>query len=91
MRAPSFIKMDIEGAEGDALEGAVRVLERHRPVLLIDLHSPEQDLRVGRVSGDADYRVRTSDGREVTDLGTPWPAPHGIWGQIIATPKKVDA
>jgi FkbM family methyltransferase len=34
----SFVKMDIEGAEADALEGARATLDRHRPVLLIELH-----------------------------------------------------
>jgi FkbM family methyltransferase len=34
----SFVKMDIEGADVDALEGARTTLDRHRPLLLIELH-----------------------------------------------------
>jgi FkbM family methyltransferase len=33
-----FIKVDVEGAEGHALRGAGRVLERSRPTLLVELH-----------------------------------------------------
>lgn len=33
-----FIKVDVEGAEGRALRGATRVLERSRPTLLVELH-----------------------------------------------------
>jgi FkbM family methyltransferase len=32
-RSPSFIKMDIEGAEPDAIEGASRILNEHQPML----------------------------------------------------------
>lgn len=35
---PDFIKMDIEGAECDALRGASRLLARYRPVILLSLH-----------------------------------------------------
>jgi FkbM family methyltransferase len=33
--APTFIKMDIEGAEEDALLGAAETIRRHRPILAI--------------------------------------------------------
>jgi FkbM family methyltransferase len=34
-RAPTFVKMDIEGAEPDALAGAAGCIARHRPVLAV--------------------------------------------------------
>lgn len=36
---PDIIKVDIEGAEHIFLRGGLKTLERHKPVLLIELHS----------------------------------------------------
>ena len=36
-----FIKIDIEGAEYDALQGATALIRTHRPTLLIEAHSAE--------------------------------------------------
>ena len=38
LRAPDFIKMDIEGGEGAAVRGMSKTLRDHRPVLLMELH-----------------------------------------------------
>jgi FkbM family methyltransferase len=43
-RAPSFIKMDIEGAEVDALEGARNVIATHHPILSICIYHRQSDL-----------------------------------------------
>jgi FkbM family methyltransferase len=42
--APTFIKMDIEGAELDALEGARRSIQKHRPILSICVYHKQNDL-----------------------------------------------
>ncbi len=36
-----FVKMDVEGAEADVLQGARRVLELHRPRMVIELHATD--------------------------------------------------
>lgn len=36
---PDVIKIDIEGSEHLALRGALKVLDRHHPILLLELHS----------------------------------------------------
>src|SRR5262245_8272662 len=46
-----FIKMDVEGAEPQVLEGAKRLLASDRPVLLTELH-PTQLQRASDVSAD---------------------------------------
>ena len=46
--APGLVKIDIEGAELDALRGATRLLREGRPALVVEVHSPtlEDDCRV---------------------------------------------
>jgi hypothetical protein len=41
---PTFIKMDIEGAELDALAGARRSIQTHRPILSISVYHKQDDL-----------------------------------------------
>ena len=38
LRPPDFIKMDIEGAEADAILGMRDTIARHRPTVLVELH-----------------------------------------------------
>jgi FkbM family methyltransferase len=38
---PDFLKCDVEGAELHVLQGAERLLRSKRPILLVELHSPE--------------------------------------------------
>ncbi len=40
--APTFIKMDIEGAELDALAGAINVIKKHTPIIAVSVyHQPD--------------------------------------------------
>lgn len=41
---PNFVKMDIEGAEMEALEGMVGLIQRHRPHLAISIYHKPSDL-----------------------------------------------
>lgn len=38
-RRVDFIKMDVEGAEGDVLKGAKEVVDRYHPTMMIELHN----------------------------------------------------
>ncbi len=40
----TFIKMDIEGAEYDALLGALKVIQRDRPILAICVYHTQNDI-----------------------------------------------
>jgi FkbM family methyltransferase len=43
-RPPTLVKLDVEGAEHDALLGARRTLAEHRPIVLCELHSEPLEL-----------------------------------------------
>ena len=38
-----FVKMDIEGMEDRALRGSVRMIERHRPIVFVEVHKTDGD------------------------------------------------
>jgi FkbM family methyltransferase len=61
---PVLIKIDVEGAAGDVLDGAVHLLQQHRPRLFIELH-----LSAGqRFEHDAVSRLITQHGYHVEML-----------------------
>jgi FkbM family methyltransferase len=41
MPEPDFIKIDVEGAEELVLQGGINLLEKKRPMLMIEIHSPQ--------------------------------------------------
>lgn len=51
-----FIRMDIEGAEQKALEGALAILDRDLPHVLLEIHPPMLQARFGG-SGEAVLRI----------------------------------
>ena len=54
---PGLIKMDVEGAESTILEGARRLLERHRPILFVALHGGEQRRGCQRLMKKVGYTI----------------------------------
>jgi hypothetical protein len=50
-RPVRFIKMDVEGAEPQVLQGATRILKEDRPLILSELH-PTQLARASGVTAD---------------------------------------
>ena len=56
-----FIRMDIEGAEQKALTGALGILERDRPHVLLEIHPPMLEARFGG-SGEAVLQLFKSRG-----------------------------
>jgi FkbM family methyltransferase len=97
VKLPDFIKIDIEGAEGVALEGAIESVRQSCPTMYIELHNPDQDILVGRFLAQTGYevfRVRTPDAVKLSqqvnflqridrlDLG--YPHPEGVYGALVA-------
>ncbi len=81
-----LVKIDVEGAEGQVLCGAEDVVRRFAPVLIIELHNPEQDVAVARWLTGHGYDFQRLSGPPITDPTQGWPAPGGVWGTLVATP-----
>jgi FkbM family methyltransferase len=61
--AVTFIKMDIEGGESDAIDGAAQIIARWRPVLAVCLYHRQEHLftipdRLRKMSVDYRYYIR---------------------------------
>ena len=63
IRPPKLIKIDVEGAEADVLEGARRLLETARPIVLLATHGDRARQLSTQALEAAGYRLRS--------LGTP--------------------
>lgn len=59
---PDVLKMDVEGAEVDVLEGAERVLREHHPDWLIELHGEDLGARCVELLSRHGYRFERLDG-----------------------------
>jgi FkbM family methyltransferase len=89
-RPPTFLKMDIEGAEGAALAGARTLLRTHRPVLAIEVHSPELGDRVGEILEAERYRAWRVDlgMAPVTRMTGGGLSAEGMCGFVLALPAE---
>jgi FkbM family methyltransferase len=79
--APNVVKMDIEGAEPDALRGMTGVLREHRPVVLCEIHDTFAEVR--SVLVEHGYDVRELKGVGLSD--------DPRYGFVLATPPTVPA
>jgi len=61
---PTLIKIDVEGAEADVLRGAIRTLQRHRPILLVEVHHVRAMHDVDEILRDAEYATTLLDSPE---------------------------
>jgi hypothetical protein len=74
---PGFVKIDIEGAELRALQGAQSLLVRHKPSLLIEVHSQGLEDACGDFLSDVGYQITLVDQRRF--LPDHRPSPHNRW------------
>jgi FkbM family methyltransferase len=59
---PDLVKMDIEGAELDALKGATAMLRDKPPTIVVELHTPQCEAGVIKLLSDAGYQCCELDG-----------------------------
>ncbi len=86
---PDFIKMDIEGGGVYALEGMKKCIKNAEPVLLLESHSPAEDLAIGNAVSLIPYNVyRVGSSVEVKNLNRDYTDKFGIYDTIVAIPKS---
>jgi FkbM family methyltransferase len=91
LRAVRLVKIDVEGAESMVLRGAARTLERFRPHLIVDLHTPEQDVLVAGLLTARGYTLSRLEGPPILRTDAGWPDPTGVWGSLLASPAETAA
>jgi len=67
---PDLVKMDIEGAEGQALAGATALLAERRTIWFIALHGREARQACGQRLRAAGYAITSLAGEAIPDLST---------------------
>ncbi len=65
--APDVIKLDVEGAELDALRGGMATLAMHTPTLLIEVHAEENNAAIYDLLSPLGYRYYTCAGTLIED------------------------
>lgn len=90
LKRMDVIKIDVEGAEDRVLMGAEKSIIRFRPVCLIDLHTPRNDVFVAQWFISRGYRIVRLDKSkpEIKRFDIGWPHENGVWGSIIALPGR---
>ena len=68
---PDFIKIDVEGAEEFVLKGSVELLQRKKPLLMIEVHSPEIGKRCLNVLKKYYNKISVLETGELPEKGTP--------------------
>jgi len=73
---PSVLKMDIEGGEYEALRGAIELLRRTKPYVVLALHGQEMQSSCRRLFDTCGYRIEHLSGLEESGFR-----------EVIAVPK----
>ena len=55
--APNILKIDIEGAEHIMLAGAINTLEKHKPVIYMEIHSEYCDVTCYKILRNLNYSI----------------------------------
>jgi FkbM family methyltransferase len=77
---PHVVKMDIEGGEVDALQGMARILQEHRPTLLLATHGTARWRGCREILLRVGYELRDLQDRPVEVLNPE--------GEIVAAPRE---
>lgn len=65
IRPPNFMKIDIEGAELDCLQGCANTIRTFRPVIFLATHGQDVNAACLKLLNEMHYEVKSMDGRPV--------------------------
>jgi len=86
---PDFIKMDIEGGGVLALKGMRNCIVKNEPVLLLESHTPAEDLAIGQALSLLPYDVyRVGNPTPVKRLDRDHTDEFGIYETVVGIPKS---
>jgi len=74
---PDVVKLDIEGAEHDALKGAAELIARRRPHLIVEVHSAQLERECGAWLVERGYKPRVLSQRSF--MPDYRPTSHNRW------------
>ena len=81
---PDFIKIDVEGAEVDVLQGGQTLLAETRPSMIIEVHGAEAENGCLRLLDRHRYRVKIQDRARI--FPEERPLAHNRW--LVCTPDR---
>lgn len=84
--APQVIKIDVEGAEAEVLQGAMKTLQTARPILFIEAHSQELANKCMELLEGLGYNVRVFEKESTLVRDSPWQICH-----LVATHERHSA
>lgn len=85
----AFVKMDVEGAADQVLQGCSQIAAT-RCFLLLESHSPAEDLAIGKFALDYEFKaLRVSPREWVRNLTEGHPSKDGVWGTILLVPHEL--
>ena len=67
IQPPDYIKLDVEGAEYDALRGAEAVIDKFHPILFLDTHQRSAHQNTIRFLEQKNYRFEILDGKPLAE------------------------
>ena len=67
IKAPDYMKIDVEGAEYEVLKGAEAVIEEYQPILFLDTHQRSAHQNTIDFLEDHHYRFEIIDGKALSE------------------------
>ena len=84
---PDIIKMDIEGGGVYALKGCYQCIEKKRPFILMECHTPDEDQAVIDLLEKENYdALRVDTDKWVLNKKANYKDKDGVWGTMLLVP-----